>query len=478
MKNVTLRKTITALMLVMTLLVGNLAAIAESASVVADLQEVEENEQPLLLASVNGDEIWTNNEDMQKIVESNINYYAANGQDISDDPTLYAYALESTIREILLEQKRKEHNIGDISDEDVSAIQKEAQDTWELNIQYFSEALGNLTEDSTESEIAAARLDALNYIETYFGYTEESYLQSYVDESIADYYENKLIEALITEDDVTARFNEIVEEDKETYEDNVSMYEFYTQYYGAVSYYMPKGYRGVSHILLDVDEDLLDNYKALMAKLEEQQEAETADETTENVDEAASEANENVEEAAVETTEETEEPVTQEMVDAAKQAILDSVQSTVDEIMAKFEAGTPFADLVAEYGVDPGMKTEPYITEGYTIHKDTLTNYDPAFLEAALELKEVGDISDPILSSFGVHILYYLRDIPAGAVELTDEIKLAVTEELFDDIVSEWEDSAEIVYTYEGQAILDAVNADTESVETTEATEETLADGN
>ena len=48
----------------------------------------------------------------------------------------------------------------------------------------------------------------------------------------------------------------------------------------------------------------------------------------------------------------TPEPVTQEMVDAAEKAILDSVQSTIDEIMAKYEGGTSFDDLIKEYGTD------------------------------------------------------------------------------------------------------------------------------
>ena len=40
-----------------------------------------------------------------------------------------------------------------------------------------------------------------------------------------------------------------------------------------------------------------------------------------------------------------------------------------------------------------------------------------------MKLAAIGDISDPIVTSFGVHILKYVRDIPGGAVELTDEMK-------------------------------------------------------
>ena len=54
------------------------------------------------------------------------------------------------------------------------------------------------------------------------------------------------------------------------------MYEYYTNYMGSKSYYVPEGYRGISHILLKVDQDLLSTYTSLAAELEEQKEKEEA----------------------------------------------------------------------------------------------------------------------------------------------------------------------------------------------------------
>ena len=190
-------------------------------------------------------------------------------------------------------------------------------------------------------------------------------------------------------------------------------------------------------------------------------------------------------EAAAETTAEPDEKVTQEQVDAAKQAIYDSVQAQVDEIMAKYEAGTPFADLIAEYGTDPSMTQDPNKTDGYAVHADSIL-WDPAFTAGAMGLQKVGDVSEPVLGTYGIHLLHYTRDIPAGAVELTEELRAQLKEELLSEkentLVSEmmegWMASAEIIYTEEGQAILDAMKEEeAATVETTEATEETLADG-
>ena len=259
------------------------------------------------------------------------------------------------------------------------------------------------------------------------------------------------------------------------------MYEYSTQYMNQSSYYVPEGYRGITHILLEVDEELMNNYKNLTASLEEQEEQATADDNTETTEAPAENA-----EAPAETAEATAEPVTQEMVDAARQAILDSVKDKVDEINAKYQAGTPFADLIAEYGTDPGMTVEPNKTNGYAVHKESIL-YDPVFTEGAMALEKVGDISEPVLGTYGVHILHYTRDIPAGAVEMTDEIRSTLSNELQEELeqaavsamVADWISQADIQYTEEGQQlkrVLEENNSASESVEATEATEAVLGD--
>lgn len=482
MKNNHWMKMITSLLMALLLLAGSLlGALAEDAAVVADLTAEEETE-PVLLASVNGDEIWSNNEDMQELINYYLSYYSSYGYDTNDESLqayLQAAGLHWAIEGILYQQKAAELNVSEMTEEQKAELEAAAREEWEEAVSYYAEYLGGITAESTEEEIAEARLTALSYIEASYGYTEESYISEYVEGSKESQMRQNVQKAVlgeieVTEDEVTAYFNDLVEEDKETYEGNVPMYEYYTQYMGSDSYYVPEGYRGITHILLEVDADLLSTYADLSAKLEEQQEEETADESTETAEEAAAEGEE-----------EPETPVTQEQVDAAKQAILDSVQAQVDEIMAKYEAGTPFGDLIAEYGTDPGMTQEPNKTNGYAVHAESIL-WDPAFTAGAMALEKVGDVSEPVLGSYGIHLLHYTRDIPAGAIELTEEIREQLKEELLSEkettavsaMVEEWTNAAEIVYTDEGQAILDAAEADTESVETTEATEETLADGN
>ena len=222
-----------------------------------------------------------------------------------------------------------------------------------------------------------------------------------------------------------------------------------TQYYGQDSYYVPEGYRGIVHILLKVDQELLDAWKDLTARFEEQQ----ADTAEDGADTAEATADPEA------TPEPTEEPVTQDMVDAARKAILDSVSATVDEIMAKYNEGTSFEDLIREYGTDPGMQDEATVAEGYHIHPDSIL-YDSDFVKGAMGLEKIGDVSEPIVSQFGVHILQYLKDIPGGVMELTDSLKEELRDALlqekqqdaFTSLLDQWMAESDIQYTEAGEA--------------------------
>ena len=72
---------------------------------------------------------------------------------------------------------------------------------------------------------------------------------------------------------------------------------------------------------------------------------------------------------------------------------------------------------------------------------------------------KVGDVSDPIVTQFGVHLLHYLRDIPGGATELTDtmreEIREALQEEnaneAFNTLIDGWIAGSTIEWTEAGE---------------------------
>ena len=445
----------------------------------------EETADDPVLVTVNGQELRESSEEF-RVWQDYLTYEA--GADAADYADLIRqYALDYAIRYAAMTQKLNEMGKG-VSDEELAAGTEEIRAGWNSIVEQFMAQYYAPAEDATDEEKAAARADTLAYILENFGYTEESYVEESMmydrlnaiysrgqdvaaegievsDQEVEDYFKS-----LVEEDE--AFFSELVQPvegeektEEQMKEEMVQAYEFYTQYYGYETQYRPEGYRGITHILLNVEQELLDKWQDLAAKLEEQ-----ADDDAEATDTEASE-----------TETKPEEIVTAEMVEAAKQAIVDSVQGTVDEIKAKLADGAVFEDLILEYGKDPGMQDDATRASGYAVHPYSIV-FDQNFTKGVAALENVGDVSDPVVSQFGVHILHYLRDIPGGSVELTDELKEELRGDLksekiqaaFDELQEKWVSEAEVVWTEAGESWkIDeaALAADTEAAEPAEAAE-------
>ena len=96
------------------------------------------------------------------------------------------------------------------------------------------------------------------------------------------------------------------------------------------------------------------------------------------------------------------------------------------------------------------------------------------FTEAAFSEKMIkpGDVSDPVVGKNGIHILYYLRDVPSGKIEMTDDIRNDIKayletskkNQIFSEALASWQEQHEIVYNQEAIYALTAP-----AVEATEA---------
>ena len=437
------------------------AMLAALVMVLCTVSALAENaEADPVLVTVNGEEV----RESTRLVQSWKNYLMLQAGADADEETktlVNQYAMEYAIEFIVAKQKLDELGLG-YTQEELDAATAEAQLSWDAAVAEIEASEFGIGADATDEEKAAGKADAEAYILENYGYTESTFLSEAELNLIYTRTEAHATEGLeITDEEIETYFNSLVEEDRQmlrsaaeslgapegeaTEEDILkamaSVYETYTQY-GYSLLYTPEGYRGITHILLPVEQELLDAWMKLQASLEEQ-------------NGGSAEATDG-EEAAPETT---EEPVTQEMVDAAKQAILDSVQEKVNEITAKLAEGASFEDLIAEYGTDPGMQDAERLASGYPVHAGSM-RYDSNFASAAMALQNIGDVSEPVVSQFGVHLLHYLKDIPGGAVEFTDDVKAAMKEQLieqkttaaYSDLVESWMDEAEIVWTEAGES--------------------------
>ncbi len=437
-----------ALVLALMLCTASVCTAVADEATTTDTTETATTSPTDVMATVNGEPV------LRETVESyasTLSYtYSQYGYDTTTEENakfINQLALDIAIQYLLIDQKAVEWGLDQFTDEEMETLKASNAESWNSLVDSYVSYYGNLTDESTDEEKLAAKTSALAALEA-MGYTEEAMLESALEEERYNRVRNKTIENVeVTDDEVLTAFDTQVESDKASYEGNVAYYEYMTSpnYYGQTAYYVPEGYRDVTHILLTVDDDLLQNYEELTAKLEEQEEAEDTDTT---------------EATATDVTEETETPVTQADVDAAYQAILDSVQPTIDEINQKLADGASFADLIDEYGADPGMQSAESKETGYRVHQDSIL-YDPAFLKAAFSVEKVGDVSEPVVGSYGVYIVYYLRDVPSGAVELTDDIKEDLKStllsekqnETFVNTVQVWRDASKIEYTAEIEAL-------------------------
>ena len=128
----------------------------------------------------------------------------------------------------------------------------------------------------------------------------------------------------------------------------------------------------------------------------------------------------------------------------------DASLAKANEVKAKLDAGADFAQLASEYGTD-GTKDKGGDL-GFVAYNQA--NYDQDFLAGIKQLSE-GQISDPIKSQFGYHIIK-ATGIKDEVVTPFDDVKEQIKSQLlqqqqskaFNDKISEWKDAAK-VKTYE-----------------------------
>ena len=336
-----------------------------------------------------------------------------NNQFISDE-TDYRAVLDVLIRRQVLSKKIADMGFDKFNQDEEDSFLAEAQAQWDNAVNSYAEYYQSA---DTEEAKAAARAQAEELFSSQ-GLTVELVAADVRNAAALDRMNDYLLAGYTpTEGEVQAVFQEIGAMYRQSFENDIAQYEYTTQYSGQSSWYTPEGYRGIIHILLKADEALVQNYQTLSAAFEEQQQ--TAEVPVEPVE---------GEETA--PPEPAKEATTQQMVDEARQAVLDSRKADIDMIYERLGRGERFLDLIKEYGEDPGMTVENNIANGYSVHSQSII-YDPVFTRAAFseKMQQPGDVSDPVVGSFGIHILQYLRDVPSGLI-MTEAIRLEIEDYL------------------------------------------------
>ncbi len=400
-----------------------------------------------VMATVNGTPITRSTFDTY--LNNVTSYYAYYGYDVTMEENasyLRFLTLDTLVQMALMDQKIIELGVT-LTEEERAAAESEGRALW---VEDVSSALGyyGVTASSTEEQRAAALMQALAELEA-LGYTEQQYIDESVENALYIKLETLMAQdASVTDGDVEALYNSLVEEDRQAYAHDAAAYESaqqmnafalqygMTEYYQAL-WYIPVGYRSMTYICLPVEEALLTGWADLEATYEEQQGT--------------------LEEGMALTG----EIVTAEEVENAKLAALASVQPLVDEINGKLAEGIPFAELMTQYGVNAGLPMTEELAAGLPVHMDSIL-YPAGFRDAAFALEVVGDVSEPFLTDSGVYMLCYAGELEGGPMPLTEDLRAELHAQLLESAQAKmyyatmdaWLAEAEIIYSDEAAAFM------------------------
>lgn len=132
--------------------------------------------------------------------------------------------------------------------------------------------------------------------------------------------------------------------------------------------------------------------------------------------------------------------------------ILVADEATAKLVKEKIDAGEDFETLLAQYNTDPGMN-DSVNAAGYLVGEGA--SYVEPFLTASLALAKDGDVSDPVQTDYGWHIIKRVSTEPAHEIPYAD-VKEAFDlyeqslyqEQYYQDIVSKWVADTSLVTKY------------------------------
>ena len=136
----------------------------------------------------------------------------------------------------------------------------------------------------------------------------------------------------------------------------------------------------------------------------------------------------------------------------AQEAGWANLKETAESIHAQLSQGADFEAMIDAYNEDPGMDEGSTAREngGYAVCEG-YTSFDEDFLNAAMALDQVGDISNLVRSQFGIHILRYAADVPQGPVALEtvqEGLESSLLSEkqtqTYDDQIAAWIEEADV----------------------------------
>ncbi|MGN0779146.1 MAG: peptidylprolyl isomerase [Aristaeellaceae bacterium] len=311
---------------------------------------------------------------VQSALTASCMLYGTSGVSLNDaqKQQLTDSVLEHFIGLGVLENLLREAGQAEIDSETQSLLDQQARQTYESSWQQMAAVIREESPDVPDEQIDAFLED--------MGCTPDAYREELELElknrRLLNLYCGEI--ALSDGEELEYYERQYVSVCRERYEGNIPLFEQEVLVGGGISYYIPEGYRRIKHIVMALPEDIADRLSALQSG---------------------------------------SSAISQD----AWQALLDAAGKTMkpktDAIYQALQDGESFESQMALYSYDTAVAPED---AGYLLHADSVL-WDDGFLKAALALEHPGDVSEPVVTTAGVHIILYAGDEPAGPLALTKE---------------------------------------------------------
>lgn len=372
--------------------------------------------------------------------------YYGSSYDVSDPANIASAqeaAVDSIKRDLVLKAKIAEMGLEkNLTEEDLTSIKETAQSSYDSALSYAKTQVDQTLEgDALEAAAVKYLEDAKATLADYEEDAKNSKLSELLRAEVVK-------DVTVSDEEVQTEYDTRVESAKTTYGENPAAYANAAN--GSTIYYAPAGVRRVKQILIkfkDEDQTAVTDANAKVtaanSKVTAAQETLDAEGATE---EEKAQAQKDLEAAQAELEAANKEVA--ELTDKAYAAI----DAETDEILQQLKDGADWDTLMAEKTQDPGMQTgRDTAVTGYAV-AEGMTSFDAAFVNAAMGLKAIGDISDKTRgSSNGYYIIKYVADQEEGPVPL-DSVRETLRESLlstkqsdhYSETVQAWVDAAGI----------------------------------
>lgn len=413
---------------------------------------VEDDDSNAIIAKVNGKSILKSEYDevFDYYVNMFISYYGYDQATAVDYVNTYMAdsILKQLISDEVLKQKAEAEGYLNYNEEHREAAQKfvdeDKQSYIDALVKEYEYALGdqeikgkNEGESNSDYFKRIAAEKYVEYLEENGSSVEKMMEEKLLLDALERFENDKLKDVTVTEGNVSDKYSSLLTEQEQAFTTdkiyvNARNGESVTLDSGATATYSTivfnrKGYSLVQHILINFEEEDLTKLKTILGQVED------ADEEIASYKKLVDDETDATKKADYQKKLDDAQKLRdsyQEQYDIALKAACAKIQSKTDEVYNSVKDGDEanFIKVMIEKTEDPGMKTEENAKKGYLVGPED--GMVTEFSEAGRAL-EAGQISEPVATYYGYHIIRCIEKLPEGKIDyesVKDELREELTE--------------------------------------------------